>query len=246
MQISRYPKGRHWRADSEIFAFGREGTNSPTHVATLELPELDPSGHIESMQILAGLSCARPLSGTPFSKSNDNHIFGVGMVLQCPNDTHWCNLFVHHRSLYKYVLEHITAATIVSWDHWGPQNSRTMVGEHTWNRHVHGERVALRSPGPNRNSVEILNFNIIPARDGAAADTPSSTEVTNELHLGPSTLRLDSIFKDTVVTSLPYNSTLRSLDEEYDGFLIDQDRILGINDSVGAFHIQCSVALMPM
>jgi hypothetical protein len=92
----------------------------------------------------------------------------------------------------------------------------------------------------------ILDFNIIPARDGVATDTPSSTEVTTELHFGPSALRLNGILKDPVVTSLPYKSTLRSLDEEYDVFLIDQDRMLGIDDSVGAFHIRCSVVLMSM
>jgi hypothetical protein len=108
---------------------------------------------------------------------------------------------------------------------------------------VHGERVAL--PLPNRDSVQILDFNIFPGCDGAVVD-PSSTESATELHFGPSALRLDGIFKDTVVTSLPYKSTLRSLDEEYDVFLIDQDRMLGIDNSVGAFHIRCSVALMPM
>jgi hypothetical protein len=91
--------------------------------------------------------------------------------------------------------------------------------------------------------VQILDFNIIPGRDGAAADTPSSTRIATELHFGPSALRLDGIFKDTVVTSLPYKSTLRSLDEEYDIFLIDQDRILGMN-TVGAFYTQSSVALI--
>ncbi|KAJ7872385.1 hypothetical protein B0H13DRAFT_1895400 [Mycena leptocephala] len=182
----------------EIFTFAAEGISSPTHVATLELPELDHSGYIESMQILAGPSCTKPLSGTPFSKSNDNRIFRVGMLLVCPDDAQWCHLFVHHRSLHKYVLDHVrekrTAAMIVPWDQWGPQKSRMLLGEdYFWNRH------------------------------------PSSTRLATALHFGPSALRLDGIFRDTVVTSLPYKSTLRSLDEEYNVFLIDQDRILGIN-----------------
>jgi hypothetical protein len=96
--------------------------------------------------------------------------------------------------------------------------------------------------------VQILDFNIIPGRDGAAADTSSSTRFATELHFGPSALPLDGIFKNPVVTSLPYRSTLRSLDEEYDVFLIDQDRILGMNivgaNTVSAFYIQSSVALM--
>ncbi|KAJ7902426.1 hypothetical protein B0H13DRAFT_2513461 [Mycena leptocephala] len=220
----------------EIFTFGGKGTNYPTHVATLKLPELNPSGDIESMQILAGPSCANAMSGTPFSKSNTHRIFMVAMVLMSSTDFphYWCRLFVHHRSLHRYVLDYMqekkTVATIVPWDQWGPQKSRMLVEWYTWNghHHVHGERVAL--PLPNRDSVQILDFNIFPGCDGAVVD-PSSTESATELHFGPSALRLDGIFKDTVVTSLPYKNTLRSLDEEYDVFLIDQDRMLGIDNS---------------
>jgi hypothetical protein len=183
------------------------------------------------------------------------------MILICYSNQHWFCLFEHHSSLQQYVLDYVwekkTVATIVPWDQWDPQKSRMLLGEgQIWNRSVvyyigalppnkdfsvrhhdvHGERVAL--PLPDANSVEILDFNIIPGRDGAAADTPSSTRFATKLQFGPSALRLDGIFKDTVVTSLPYQGTLRSLDEECDVFLIDQDRIIGINISVGAFHIE--------
>jgi hypothetical protein len=41
----------------EIFTFAEEGTNYPSFVATLELPELDPDGYIDSMQILDKIMC---------------------------------------------------------------------------------------------------------------------------------------------------------------------------------------------
>jgi hypothetical protein len=81
-----------------------EGTDSLTRVATLEFPELAPNGYINSMQILMGPSCARAMSGTPFSKSNESRIY---RILICYSDLHWLRLFVHHHSLRQYVLDYM-------------------------------------------------------------------------------------------------------------------------------------------
>jgi hypothetical protein len=114
----------------EIFTFVGEGTNYPTLVATLGLPELDPDGYIDSIEILVGPSCAKAMPGTPFSKSNESRIC---MISICYNEVHWIRLLVHRRSLHQYVLDYMrektTVATIVPWDQWGPQNSRMLVVE---------------------------------------------------------------------------------------------------------------------
>ncbi|KAJ7881911.1 hypothetical protein B0H13DRAFT_1459124, partial [Mycena leptocephala] len=164
----------------------------------------------------------------PFSKSNDSRIY---MFLVLYSDTVWCRLFVHHRWLYKYVLEHArertTEVTVVPWDKWGPQNTRMLPGaDHRWIRHVHGERVVLPCRDPT--SVEVLDFGIIPRRAGATTDITPSARFSTVLRLEPSTLEVDGVFRDAVTTSLPYRSALRSLDKEYDLFLIDQDRIIGM------------------
>jgi hypothetical protein len=119
----------------DIFTFAGEGANYPTRVATLELPELDPDGYIDTMQILVGPSCVTAMSETPFSKSNESRIY---MILICYSNLHWLRLLVHHRSLHQYVLDYMgekkTVATIVPWDQWGPQNSRMLVvEENIWN-----------------------------------------------------------------------------------------------------------------
>lgn len=118
----------------EIFTFDADCLNSPTEVAILELPELIANGFITAMSIQTGPFCANAVSGSPFSKSNDNRIY---MILIWYNSEQWCELFVHHRCLFKYVLDHIESeneeeARIVLWDDWGPQNSRMLPGE---NRH---------------------------------------------------------------------------------------------------------------
>lgn len=117
----------------EIFTFAGEGTNYPTLVATLGLPELNPDGYIDSMQILVGPSCAKAMSGAPFSKSNESRICMISISY---NEVHWIRLLVHRRSLHQYVLDYMrektTVATIVPWDQWGPQNSRMLVVEEDW------------------------------------------------------------------------------------------------------------------
>ncbi|KAJ6535099.1 hypothetical protein B0H19DRAFT_437981 [Mycena capillaripes] len=118
---------------------------------------------------------------------------------------------------------------MVLWDDWGPQNTRMLPGRnHRWIRHVHGERVAL--PCQNPNSLELLDFGINPKRTSVKC-TPPSAGVNTELNLAPSTLGMSGIFRNVVTTSLPYRSTLRLLNEEFDVFLIDQDRIIGMNVS---------------
>ncbi|KAJ7605372.1 hypothetical protein DFH06DRAFT_1385184 [Mycena polygramma] len=214
----------------EIFTFGADCVNSPTQIAILELPELINNGSISSMTIEAGAFCAHPIHGTPFSKSNDNRIY---MILILYNDT-WCRLFVHYHWLHQHVLDHSrankTEAKITFWDDWGPQNSRMLPGEnHRWIRHVHGERVAL--PCPGGHAIQLLDFGIIPGHMDAS---PPSALVSTELHLEPSTLSVEGVFRNAVTTSLPYRSALRSLENEHDLFLVDQDRIIGLVVSVGA------------
>ncbi|KAF8190667.1 hypothetical protein K438DRAFT_1831422 [Mycena galopus ATCC 62051] len=213
----------------DIVTFDGDCTDSPTHVATLKLPELLPPTRVINMIIQAGPFCAKPISGTPFSKSNDKRIY---MFLISYNSDSappkWCRLFVHYRWLHDYVLDHVcekTGVTVVPWNEWGPRNSRMLLGEnHQWNRHVHGERVAI--PCENRWFVQILDFGIIPQR---STDLPSSTGFTAELHVEPTTVSLDGyVGNNTVTTSLPYMSTLRALDEECDLFLMDQDRIIAM------------------
>ncbi|KAF7358540.1 F-box domain-containing protein [Mycena venus] len=225
-------EGGYEAGEIGIFTFEGDCTNSPILIANLELPDLNPGIYITNMIIQAGPFCANPISGTPFSKSNDNRIY---MILLCYGTENWCRLFVHRRCFHSYVLDvdHVrekTGVTAVPWREWGPQNSRLLPGQnHQWNRHVHGERVVL--PCVNRKIVQVLDFGIVPARADSDTVPVTSTVFSTELHLEPGPPWLDGIFRDTWTTALPYKSTLRALDEEYDLFLMDQDRIIGLRTS---------------
>ncbi|KAF7366801.1 F-box domain-containing protein [Mycena sanguinolenta] len=218
----------------DIFTFDGDCPNSPTNIAILELPPVNPKVGISSMIILAGPFCANAILGTPFTKANQNRIY---MFLICYDIMKWCRLFVHWRWLHGYVIDHVrekTGPTIVPWKEWGPQNTRMLPGAtHQWNRHIiHGERVVLACE--NRKFVQVYDFGIIPQRMPPVSQP--TAEFKAVLHTEPSTLVLNNVFQDIVTTSLPYMHMVRLLDEEYNLFLMDQDRILAMNSAEDSSH----------
>lgn len=102
-------------------------------------------------------------------------------------------------------------------------------------RYVHGERVVCPVKTAHPKRVEIMDFGIIPSRLGLDEEPigPAVTELCTE----SSTIRSDgTAFKDDVTTSLPYRRISRELDKDHVLFLIDQDRIIGVNESVCEPH----------
>ncbi|KAJ7673729.1 hypothetical protein DFH06DRAFT_1081558 [Mycena polygramma] len=213
----------------EVVTFDGLRPNSSTRVATLLLPELTIKAYISSAAIHAGAFLTKAPSGTaPFSKSNNNRIYMFHINYSLSD---WFHLFVHGRFFQQFVVDYMRDKTVklnVPWDDWGPQSSRMLRGAaHEGTRQVHGERVALPCKSPS--SVQVLDFGIIPRH---AVDTvpPSSTQSEIELHMEPSSLEVTNIFSGPVTTALPYSSTIRSLEgEEHNMFLIDEDRLIGIN-----------------
>lgn len=66
--------------------------------------------------------------------------------------------------------------------------------------------------------------------------TPSSTvthEVSYTIHIEPSKVTVPGVFTDTVVSKLPYSRTVRKdLTAMYSGFMIDDERIVGLKVGV--------------
>ncbi|KAJ7127882.1 hypothetical protein C8R44DRAFT_778953 [Mycena epipterygia] len=207
----------------EIYSFAGDRSDVPTHVTTLQLPELAPDIIYVTIFVHSGPFCAKPMSGVPFSTSNEDRVY---LLMLHYNYGEVFRLFVHHRTLQKYALAHLGGApTVVPWEEWGPHGSRMLPGrDHRWLRHVHGERVAL--PCDNSTFVQILDFGINIHRPG------SSVWFSTDLHLEADTIRDDGTFLNAVTTSLPYRSTMCPLGESYNLVLIDQDRIIGVNNSV--------------
>ncbi|KAF8175086.1 hypothetical protein K438DRAFT_2023020 [Mycena galopus ATCC 62051] len=201
-----YPMGR-----IEIYTF--DGTHSPTLTATLLLPALLPDQRIFSVRTQAGPFCSNPIPGMPFSKSNENRIYMLSIVY---SDTSCSHLFIRHRFLYKYVSEYkdTTPAMVVPWEEWGPQSSRLLPGRHAEWMEPHGERFAFACN--NLNVVKVLDFRVNTGRADMLVDpTPAAG--------------FNSVFQNPVITTLPYRSLWRVLEEESDRFLLDQDRLFSIS-----------------
>ncbi|KAJ7782659.1 hypothetical protein B0H16DRAFT_1357026 [Mycena metata] len=222
----------------EIFTFDGDSPNAPKRVATLELPELASRGLIASINVQMGPFCANPNPNTPFSKANERRIcmFLIRYNLDVNLDV-WARLFVHSSWLERYTLPSVrgdngTEPTIVPWDEWGPLNSRMLAGDdHRWIRQVHGERAAL--PCQNKHSLLVLDFGVIPRRAEShllsekSSGSPGSATM---LEVEPSTMPNEhEVFVEEVTTSLPYRRTIRSVEKRHDLFLIDEDRIIGMN-----------------
>jgi hypothetical protein len=99
-------------------------------------------------------------------------------------------------------------------------------------------------PNANRHAVEVLDFGVIPGRAEPLADMAPPAQTVTELHLETSTFGVEGIFRNLVTTSLPYRGTLRPLDDEYDLFLMDQDRIIAMNTVCALFTFNIVLLLM--
>ncbi|KAF7333515.1 F-box domain-containing protein [Mycena venus] len=225
---SSYHRGRaRGMGEIHIYTFDRAHAAHPSHVATLQLPQLHPGRCLERIVAHSGPFCARPIQGTLFSKANDKRICVISLAY---DRSEFYTVYVHHRYFEKY-LTNDGAPLTIPWDEWGPQHSRMLPGRHLfWLRYVHGERVACPIDPIHPNRVEVLDFGITPSRPGF-----DLTSVA-----GPNTISSGGkrvLFKNDVTTSLPYRRISRYLDDHHVLFLIDQDRLIGVNDAVNELMV---------
>ena len=107
------------------------------------------------------------------------------------------------------------------------------------NRYVHGTRVVCPVLQPSGDSrVEVLDFNVHPSRAPTAAEKLAATRLGIDLERPPEGARLvcepsvfpaGEVFAKEVVTALPYYAVPAPGErEEYVGYMIDEQRLLGL------------------
>lgn len=145
----------------------------------------------------------------------------------------------------------LLSAPVLEWKDWGPTHTRFLehsvnfqwlrcvrfpevvcVSADAWRRYVHGSRVVLppfvSATWPLLESTLcVLDFNVHPKR----ADDPVPLHDPAkgcQLITEPSRVPATTVFEEDVVTSLPYLASTRSGKFHYSGFMIDDERIIGM------------------
>ncbi|RXW16160.1 hypothetical protein EST38_g9693 [Candolleomyces aberdarensis] len=123
------------------------------------------------------------------------------------------------------------------WDDWGPSKTRWIPRPHIpsslfdsrpenlWTRYLRGQRVlALPTEGPG---IEVLDFDF----DLNSPPVNLDPSLQQDICTGPTVIPAGNVFRDDVVSSLPYIKTTRRgvLDEDFAGFAIDEERIIAIS-----------------
>ncbi|KAF7312606.1 F-box domain-containing protein [Mycena indigotica] len=224
------PKGK---GELHLYAFdGKRHYSDPDHVASFQLPSPHPNRILERIIVHSGPFCAGPIPGAQFIKSNERRICVISLAY---DHSESYSLFVPH----AYFEQSIRARdekppSTVPWEDWGPYNTRLLRGRHVfWLRYVHGERVVSPVDAAYPYRIEVLDFGFFPGRL-----QPQDQNINTQLHLNPSTIsQYDTVFQEDVTTCLPYRRIVRDLDQRHILFLIDQDRIIGVNETVNQLTV---------
>ncbi|KAH9051375.1 hypothetical protein EDB83DRAFT_2226136 [Lactarius deliciosus] len=240
-----------------IYSFASPSSpRQPTHVATLHLPTPNPTRAPLELTTTTGPFLARPPTGSPFSFAGTArvHVFALHHDPGAHRGRWQPACFVmHNRTLIRYVEAHRddgAGAMDVPWEEWGPTETRFFVLAmgFRWLRYVHGTRVVcpvLQPSGECR--VEVLDFNVRASRAPTAAEKLAALQLGidltepvegSRLVCEPSVFPTAGIFAKEVVTRLPYYSVpALGQHESYVGYMIDEQRLLGLKVRMPWFSI---------
>jgi len=232
----------------EVYSFqsSSESTESSsvgsTHVASLMLPDLQEDIMLAHLSTHTGPFHAKCDPGKVFTTSLDPRISRIHVVtVQYTGlyDFHprYC-FFLHNRTLLSYIPSKAPSgsAVTVPWKEWGPKHTR-FFAHHTpyqWLRYVQGQRVVTPPYShEGRRMIQVFDFNVHASRTHAEYDYADGL-IYNELINCPSHIPRGNIFKDSVMTYLPYHAVSREDPQSYSGFMIDEERIIGLKSDAFA------------
>ncbi|KAF9052255.1 hypothetical protein BDZ89DRAFT_422613 [Hymenopellis radicata] len=134
-------------------------------------------------------------------------------------------LFVHNdyllRMIHLYPPNADDLPKRMVWSEWGLHNTRLLplAGTFYWMRYVFGQKVVCPAI-EGATELEVLDFNVHPSK--LLPDTPVRTA------RGDSIVENDGVFESPVRTKLPFYSLKRCMPKTYTGYMIDEQRIVGL------------------
>ncbi|PPR03424.1 hypothetical protein CVT24_012693 [Panaeolus cyanescens] len=213
-----------------LYRFSPTAFEGSTLVVTLLLPPISPQHLVSNLTIHSG-----QFEGNPSKRDYvTNHSTRIHVIclqhrrrFEGRDTTIMFSLFVPN----DYLLQHLStgptsAPRSVPWEEWGPHNTRLMgrnVPVHWLRRYVHGRMVACELRGGN---MKFLDFSSKPPTESSLATTHTS-QVATVIKSSEET-RTRSPFLNAVKTYLPYRSLLRQEFTQTSDYMIDEDRIIGI------------------
>ncbi|EIN06875.1 hypothetical protein PUNSTDRAFT_127446 [Punctularia strigosozonata HHB-11173 SS5] len=234
---------------------------APTHAATLHLPSIRPEIAVSNLSTHAGPVCARGRGRASDAFVKDArariHVVTVhyaGIVPEPGEPRGRWSLFVRNGTLEGWAMrgrgcgdgiggevEGGGGALQVPWEEWGPRETRALVPQtpFSWLRYVDGERVVLPAapvPTTSLEVVRVLDFNVRPRRPEAqrGVGEPGSRTVHVEEVVGEERISRGEVWERDVVTSLPYRMVSTAGLSGYSGFMIDEERLVGIKSSISS------------
>ena len=113
----------HLSGSLKIYSISRE--RSPTLLATLHLPELQPEYYLQTLDSHSGPIHACPPENSFFTSVLESRIqaisaFYIGPV---PEDVHNYSIFIHNDQLFS-IAKSCPSGSNLPWHSWGPQHTR--------------------------------------------------------------------------------------------------------------------------
>ncbi|KAI0063793.1 hypothetical protein BV25DRAFT_1801445 [Artomyces pyxidatus] len=137
---------------------------------------------------------------------------------------------VHRRALLT--LTSIPSTVIdYPWEHWGPPVTRWfdfhMFPEALrWITTSAGQRCVARTPGPS-SPIIVRDFNPHHIRSGGEEPETLKNGNTRRVITQPSMID-STVFTQPIISNLPYTETITQERYQYDGLLMDEERIIGL------------------
>ncbi|TCD61584.1 hypothetical protein EIP91_008187, partial [Steccherinum ochraceum] len=239
------------RGSIEIYTINdasEDGLSGSIHVASLLLPETKADVEMHNFSTHSSPFLGGDVAnGRPFAASQENriHLMAFHYGQQGPR----YHLFVKNDFLLSFTKKYTGQRQVYMWEEWGPDNTRFL--EHNvqfqWLRYVHGLRVVLppipsHIPGHTGHGtggsplcrVCILDFNVHPKRidDPCPIGYERGANPTFEISDETSMIPAGEIFEHNVMSRLPFSVASRTGRFMYSGFLIDEERLIGMKLSM--------------
>lgn len=175
-------------------------------------------------------ACFRP--SKPFTTSSQSRIHVAHLSLSSSSrdlPTEFYLVVIHNKTFLKYInlAERMRRPLHLAWDEWGMEGGAWIPGStnSSWLRYVHGERlVRLYIPRPSgARYLEIYDF-------GVPRGPPSWIPKEEYFHVHRSR-HLLNVFNEQIQFKLPCRLIRVPETQPYAGFMIDEDRLVGIKVS---------------